>query len=128
MEKEFIIPKREVTSIDIDEVNKLLEGHSYFELLTEAPTTTYQAQLFDSEGMGTSLMFRIVLREDFTSYIGIQIFRLYHSGIHSGGKARDQFGIYNNGDMFGRTCYRTCFTGKFKQCCRRHNNTHYQAF
>ena len=73
MEKEFVIPKREVTSIDIDEVNKLLEGHSYFELLTEAPTTTYQAQLFDSEGMGTSLMFRIVLREDFTSYIGIQM-------------------------------------------------------
>ena len=64
MEKEFVIPKREVTSIDIDEVNKLLEGHSYFELLTEAPPTTYQAQLFDSEGMGTSLMFRIVLRED----------------------------------------------------------------
>ena len=73
MEKEFIIPKREVTSIDINEVNKLLEGHSYFELLTEAPTTTYQAQLFDSEGMGTSLMFRIVLRENFTSYIGIQM-------------------------------------------------------
>jgi len=46
MEKEFVIPKREVTSIDIDEVNKLLEGHLYFELLTEAPTTTYQAQLF----------------------------------------------------------------------------------
>ena len=50
-----------------------MEGHLYFELLTEAPTTTYQAQLFDSEGMGTSLMFRIVLREDFTSYIGIQM-------------------------------------------------------
>ena len=64
MEKEFIIPKREVTSIDINEVNKLLEGHSYFELLTEAPTTTYQAQLFDSEGMGTSLMFRIYRYSD----------------------------------------------------------------
>ena len=46
MEKEFIIPKREVTSIDINEVNKLLEGHSYFELLTEAPQDSTKRKFY----------------------------------------------------------------------------------